>query len=95
MSLFIPPKNIQCKCDGCRRTIKPSQHRETFQGHSEGNFFSKTLCEKCIKEIVEQFREHLKKKEDEALVQMAEEVKDEPEKNFFEAIKNEDGPEAV
>jgi hypothetical protein len=64
MSELILNKGLECRCDGCRRKIKAKDIRETMSGISEGQPFIKTLCEVCIKEIVEKFRAHLKEKEE-------------------------------
>lgn len=50
--------------------------------NSEGNPFIKTLCQICIDDVVKKFREHMKEKEDAALLEMAKKAENEPEVEF-------------
>lgn len=58
---------LECRCDGCRAKIKPSQKRETFSDVLEdGKPFTKTLCDSCVQEIVGKFKKHILEKEKDA-----------------------------
>lgn len=55
---------LTLKCDGCSKRTA-STDIETYQDITDkGEVFKKNLCPKCIKEIVNDFREHIKAKEE-------------------------------
>jgi hypothetical protein len=56
--------NLKIKCSGCNKPTN-SDKLESFDGSSkDGIFFKKQLCPKCVKEIMNQFRAHIKEKEE-------------------------------
>ena len=56
-------RGLAIRCDGCHKRINSDQERETITDTHEGEEFSKTLCIKCINDIVKKFMEHVKAKE--------------------------------
>lgn len=74
--------SVMIKCSGCSKKVA-SDTIENFDGISlDGILFKKQLCKNCVKDIVDQFRSHIKAKEaleDEALKEMADEASQEPD----------------
>lgn len=54
---------IYIKCSGCSKRVS-TDLCEAFDGVSDkGVVFKKQLCPACVKDIVNEFREHIKAKE--------------------------------